>query len=210
MEEASDIRVPIQGDTWWSSKDCKFKSRLHALPQELFNLIHDYTFTVEHSDPIVVDKAYKPPAILQVNSLSRANLLDQYYAANTFDIQADNEKIIGDVEWSNHPSDDSIHDIVYLRSDKPKPIVLKWWLSIPTAQRANVGGFQFHSASRRIAARKGYRLAITEFEGVHENSLLVVNPGGVWPVPWNIWGEVESEWGGRLELVWEWAPITVL
>ncbi|USW49221.1 hypothetical protein Slin15195_G025400 [Septoria linicola] len=55
---------------------------LQFLPQELYDKIHELTFTLDEA-LICIDSSYKPPAILQVSRATRQALEATYYL-NTF------------------------------------------------------------------------------------------------------------------------------
>ncbi|KAK4617574.1 hypothetical protein CLAFUW4_11871 [Fulvia fulva] len=60
------------------------KHRLEALPQELYDMIHDHTFTILPTYQLIA-ATYKPPSILQVNRSIRTGLLPTYYSTTTFE-----------------------------------------------------------------------------------------------------------------------------
>lgn len=85
---------------------------IQALPPELFDLIYDYTFTIDI--PIqTIDENYRPPARLQVDTISRAAFAKSYYAT-TFHIKPGNHDILGTKWLSSLPSShiQLIHRIV--------------------------------------------------------------------------------------------------
>ena len=57
--------------------------RLHALPQELFDEIYDFTFTVSAGKKIRTDWRVFP-SVLQVNRAHRRELGEVYYGSNIF------------------------------------------------------------------------------------------------------------------------------
>lgn len=58
--------------------------RIQSLPQELFDLIHDYTFTVLTSTPVIIDKSFKLPSNLQVSHGTRGDLARGFFLNSTF------------------------------------------------------------------------------------------------------------------------------
>ena len=52
---------------------------LDYVPQEIYNIIYDLTFTCDEGVPFALDKTYKPPAILQVSWAIRASLLPTHF-----------------------------------------------------------------------------------------------------------------------------------
>lgn len=52
------------------------------IPQELFDIIYDFTFTIK--EIIEINRDYKPPSMLQVNGESRDDLAFRYYTTTTF------------------------------------------------------------------------------------------------------------------------------
>lgn len=57
-------------------------TRVHNLPAEIFNMIHDYTFTLDHrvNQPLDIDATHKVPHLMQVDPLTRNLLAQQLYA----------------------------------------------------------------------------------------------------------------------------------
>lgn len=55
---------------------------MQFLPQELYDKIHELTFTLEKA-PILIDDSYKPPSTLQVSRATR-QILEAAYYLNTF------------------------------------------------------------------------------------------------------------------------------
>lgn len=69
-------------------------TRVHNLPAEIFNMIHDYTFQLDSTTaiPLTIDAAHKVPHLMQVDTKSRALLAQQLYA-RTEPVYCDNHKI---------------------------------------------------------------------------------------------------------------------
>lgn len=61
--------------------------RVQSLPSELYEEIYNLTFTV-NTETCYVDKAYRPPGILQVNKNWRSALRQRYYDKTIFRIPA--------------------------------------------------------------------------------------------------------------------------
>lgn len=59
--------------------------RVQSLPAELYMEIYDLTFTI-NVDTCLIDKAYKPPSILQVNKRWRSTLRYRYYDKTIFEV----------------------------------------------------------------------------------------------------------------------------
>jgi hypothetical protein len=87
--------------------------RIQSLPQELFDMIYDFTFTAVATVPrITIDEHYRPPALLRVDPIPRRAFAKVCYGLNEL-----------------HPDFDDILD------DK----VMKAWLrSIPKEHRVYV------------------------------------------------------------------------
>lgn len=62
------------------------RDRLLGLPQELYDTIYDFTFTVPNNTTIIIKLGRKMllPAVMQVSHSTRQRLLAQYYTNNTF------------------------------------------------------------------------------------------------------------------------------
>lgn len=61
-----------------------FRKRLHALPQELYDVSWASTFTVPTKTTINIDRDLRPSSVMQVSSSTREPLLKPYYLENTF------------------------------------------------------------------------------------------------------------------------------
>jgi len=57
----------------------KLQRLLQSLPQELYDIIFDLTFTVDNA-VLHVNSSYKPAATLQVSRATRAMIAPEYYA----------------------------------------------------------------------------------------------------------------------------------
>ena len=57
---------------------------LDYMPQELYNTVHDLTFTLDEGVPIALDETYKLPSILQVSWAIRASLLPIYFGGRFY------------------------------------------------------------------------------------------------------------------------------
>ncbi|KAK4494794.1 hypothetical protein PRZ48_014150 [Zasmidium cellare] len=66
----------------WKNRDRII--RMHALPPELFDIIHDLVFTPTSQPLIWIDSGYKPPFQLHVSRSARETFATQYYSTNTF------------------------------------------------------------------------------------------------------------------------------
>lgn len=61
---------------------------IQNLPPELYNIIYDFTFSVSAGEQqVTIDKAYRSPARLQVDSTSRRAFAEPYYKTSTFHVQ---------------------------------------------------------------------------------------------------------------------------
>ena len=61
--------------------------RIQSLPQELINMISEYTFTATTSQPIVVQYALKAPACLHVDRATRQKFAQDYFEHSTFNFR---------------------------------------------------------------------------------------------------------------------------
>ena len=61
-----------------------FITLVQDLPPELFTAIYDHVFTAERGEVVTVDKKYRPPKLLQVNTSSRKRFATSYYDRTTF------------------------------------------------------------------------------------------------------------------------------
>lgn len=66
-----------------------FNQRINSLPQELYDMIFDYTFAADVSKPVIIkksrfQKSYNPPACLQVSRATRDTFAWTYYTNSVF------------------------------------------------------------------------------------------------------------------------------
>lgn len=64
-------------------------TRVHNLPAELYNKIHDLTFKAHFEGIRRIDNNYKPPSVLQVNRKWRILLSPAFYGCTTFTVMED-------------------------------------------------------------------------------------------------------------------------
>lgn len=62
----------------------KINALVQGLPQELFDEVYRFTFTVSVATAIEITETYIPPKLLQVDRASRSLFAASYYARNTF------------------------------------------------------------------------------------------------------------------------------
>ncbi|CAK3953891.1 Hypothetical predicted protein [Lecanosticta acicola] len=99
------------------TSDMSLTERVQALPAELFNRVLDYTFTLSPSnnDIVEVTKAYKPPAILQIDRASRAKLMGRYYDDKIFTLDVEDPG--GCVAWIHSLTSANRQAILQIRLD---------------------------------------------------------------------------------------------
>lgn len=71
-------------------------TRVHNLPPELFNLVHDYTFALDAvpaDAPLHIDTTTRIPHLMQVDAQSRARLARHLYARPTTPIVCANHDV---------------------------------------------------------------------------------------------------------------------
>lgn len=69
-----------------SDESARFRHRIKALPQELYDKIFEPTFTFE-GGTCAIDKTYKPPATLQVDATTRRRATQIFYAQTKFEVK---------------------------------------------------------------------------------------------------------------------------
>lgn len=57
---------------------------MQILPQELFDKIYDLTFMFNVREEVMINSEYKPPSVLAVNKVTRAQAARQFYTNVTF------------------------------------------------------------------------------------------------------------------------------
>lgn len=60
------------------------REHLETLPQELYDMIYDLTFTAEERVVYVLQRKHYPPHLLQVDHHSRQKFTASYYSSTTF------------------------------------------------------------------------------------------------------------------------------
>ncbi|KAK4618206.1 hypothetical protein CLAFUW4_12074 [Fulvia fulva] len=114
----------------------ELRGRIQGLPQELYDMIRDFTLTLDTSENgnITINRDYKPPVQLQIDSATRNKIAQEYYANTTFTFFKlhDGEALC--IKWLDSLSPEARTSLREVRLEAPQPKRLSVYDGQPEGQ----------------------------------------------------------------------------